>query len=107
MAGSSGYWLSAGRWWRGELPEWDVVSVSGDRTRTLLGEVKWSERPFSGKAIKELVQSLKMRKPPVGLSGTVQYVLFLSSIESKSLCSRKSFDGVEILTAEDVCRRRD
>lgn len=103
VAGSGGYWLPAGRWWQGNLPEWDVVSVNGDRTRTLLGEVKWSERPFSEKAVKELAQSLKMRKPPAGLSGSAQYVLFLPSVKAKSLCSEKSFDGVEILTAEDVC----
>ena len=99
LAGSGGYWLPAGRWWQGELPEWDVVSVNGDGTRTLLGEVKWSGRPFSEKAIKDLVKSLKTRKPPAGMSGAVQYVLFLPSVESKI----GSFDDVEILTAEDVC----
>ena len=66
---------------------------------------RWSEKPFSGKAIKDLVRRLKMRKIPVGLSGAVQYVLFLSSVEPKSLCSN-SFDGVKILTAEDVCFRK-
>ena len=49
------------------------------------------------------MQSLKMRKPPAGLSGSAQYVLFLPSVKSKSLYSKKSFDDVEILTAEDVC----
>ena len=105
LAGECGYWLPSGRWWQGELPEWDVVSANGDGTRLLLGEVKWSEKPFSGKAIKDLVRRLKMRKIPVGLSGAVQYVLFLSSVEPKSLCSN-SFDGVKILTAEDVCFRK-
>lgn len=101
LAGSGGYWLPAGRWWQGELPEWDVVSVSGDGKRALLGEVKWSGRPFSKKAIEGLVRSLKMRQPPAGMSGVVQYVLFLPSVESKIGC--KGFGDVEILTAEDVC----
>ena len=53
------------------------------------------------KAIKDLVKSLKTRKPPAGMSGAVQYVLFLPSVESKIGC--KGFGDVEILTAEDVC----
>ena len=101
LAGECGYWLPAGRWWQGESPEWDVVSVAGDGARTLLGEVKWSERPFSVKEVRELVKHLKARKAPVGLPGAIQYALFLSSVETKSL-REKRFDGVEILTAEDV-----
>lgn len=102
LAGECGYWLPSSRWWHGESPEWDVVSVNGDGTRTLLGEVKWSEDPFSNKEIKELVHRIKMRKTPVGLSsGDIQYVLFLSSIEAKSLSNEES-GGVKILTAKDV-----
>ena len=78
-----------------------MVSVNGDGDRTLLGEVKWSEKPFSNREIKELVHRIKMRKAPAGLSGAIQYVLFLSSVESKGLS--KGFDGVKILTAKDVC----
>ena len=102
LAGECGYWLPAGRLWQGESPEWDVVSANGDGTRLLLGEVKWSGKPFVDKEVKELVKRLKTRKTPVGLSGAVQYVLFLSAVASKSM-GNDSFDGVKILTAEDVC----
>lgn len=100
LAGEGGYWLPAARWWQGNAPEWDVVSVNGDGTQTLLGEVKWSEKPFTVKEIRELVQHIKMRETPAGISGTVQYVLFLSSVDLKSIHD-KSIDGVEILTAGD------
>ena len=56
-------------------------------------------RRRSKKAIEGLVRSLSMRQTPAGMSGVVQYVLFLPSVESKI----GSFDDVEILTAEDVC----
>ena len=100
LSGSDGYWLPAGRWWRGNAPEWDVVSTNGSGTRILLGEVKWSERPFSWKVVGDLVRSMKARKIPVGLSGSVQYALFVPAVEPGAACGN-GFDGVEILTAED------
>ena len=39
--GAAGPWLPARRYWRGKGPEWDVVSLSLDRRRLLLGEAKW------------------------------------------------------------------
>ena len=39
-------WGPASRWWHGAQAEWDVVSGSLDGGQVLLGEVKWSARPF-------------------------------------------------------------
>jgi len=46
--GSRGPWKPAARWWKGNDPEWDLVSESLDGRRLLLGEVKWSAKPFGG-----------------------------------------------------------
>jgi hypothetical protein len=49
--GKIGPWGPASRWSSGNAPEWDLVSESIDGKRLLLGEVKWSDRPFGGKAL--------------------------------------------------------
>jgi len=63
-----GPWLPAARYWRGNDPEWDVVSVSLDGNCLLLGEVKWSERILSGPEVLEIFASLKKKKRP-GIGG--------------------------------------
>ena len=35
-----GPWTRDGRFWRGGGPEWDIVALSEDRKRVLLGEAK-------------------------------------------------------------------
>ncbi len=55
--------LAVGRWWSGARPEWDVVAedVQG---RVLVGEVKWSERPFSATAVTAEARRLAQRELP-------------------------------------------
>lgn len=101
LAGEDGYWHPAGRWWQGGLPEWDVVSANGSGNKTLLGEVKWSEKPFTDKAIKDIVRLMRARGTPTCAAETVQYVLFLPTVESVKM-RNEGFEGVEILTAEDL-----
>lgn len=62
--GSSGPWGPAARWWRGNAPEWDVVSESVDGTRLLLGEVKWSARPIAAAGLERACRELASRPPP-------------------------------------------
>jgi DNA-binding transcriptional ArsR family regulator len=40
--GKLGPWMPARRYWKGNGPEWDIVSHSLDGRHLLLGEVKWS-----------------------------------------------------------------
>ncbi len=42
-----GPWGPGIRWWMGNSPEWDLVSISQDGSRLLLGEIKWSFRTFT------------------------------------------------------------
>jgi hypothetical protein len=62
--GARGPWGPAARWWRGNLPEWDVVAESVDGARLLLGEVKWSARPLGAAGLDRAVRELSTKPPP-------------------------------------------
>ncbi len=67
-------WGPAGRYWRGAGPEWDVVALSEDRQRLLLGEVRWHDRPVSHAVLEQAHRDLVAKgRPPVG-SGREQVV---------------------------------
>ena len=101
LAGADGYWLPAGRWWHKTAPEWDVVSMSGEGGQVLLGEAKWSEKPYSRKEIELMAARLMHRDPPLGTVRNRRYVLFLSCVKKDCRTNWKCND-VEIITAEDV-----
>lgn len=61
---SGGAWKPAARWWKGNDPEWDVVSEAGDGSRLLLGEVQWSGRPMTAKAVARARGELAARPRP-------------------------------------------
>jgi hypothetical protein len=62
--GASGPWGPAARWWRGNSPEWDVVSESVDGSRLLLGEAKWSSRPLGAAALERAARDVASRPAP-------------------------------------------
>jgi len=62
--GARGPWKPASRWWKGNEPEWDLVSESLDGRSLLLGEVKWSSKPFSAKALARARGDLAARPRP-------------------------------------------
>lgn len=64
VLGRLGPWKPASRWWVGAA-EWDVVSEAVAGTSILLGEVKWSERPFSARQIAAEAERLKRKPAPV------------------------------------------
>lgn len=52
------------RWWHGNAPEWDLVAESLDGRRLLLGEAKWSARPFGPADMKRALGVLRARPAP-------------------------------------------
>jgi AAA+ ATPase superfamily predicted ATPase len=62
--GARGPWKPAARWWRGNEPEWDLVSESLDGRRLLLGEIKWSAKPWSAKSLARARADLAARPRP-------------------------------------------
>jgi uncharacterized protein len=65
--GRLGPWEPASRWWRGNQPEWVVVSRSLERDRILVGEAKWSGKTASAAELDRAAAKLAARAlpPPV------------------------------------------
>lgn len=101
LAGKGDFWLPAGRWWRGNEPELDVVSFNGLKSRVLIGEAKWSGKAFSAAEVKRLAKELSERPVPSHFPAAAVRVLFLSSVE-KGVPSE--VEGVVVVDAEAVCR---
>lgn len=59
-----GPWKTASRWWQGNAPEWDLVAETMDGTGLLLGEVKWSAKPFGNAALQKALRELAARPAP-------------------------------------------
>ena len=91
--------MPAGRWWHGNEPELDVVSFNGSGTKALVGEAKWSEKPYSLKEVRRLSQDLVARPVPAHFPPVAARVLFLSS---KAANVPSFVEGVEIVDAESL-----
>ncbi|MEM7350284.1 MAG: ATP-binding protein [Acidobacteriota bacterium] len=63
--GRLGPWGPASRWWKGHMPEWDLVSESFDGRHLLLGEAKWSTRPFDPSNLDRVTRALAAKPKPV------------------------------------------
>lgn len=108
--GARGPWGPASRWWKGNLPEWDVVAESIDGKRLLLGEVKWRERPFQKASLLRAWKELAAKKPPLlrGKFGNQQVVraLFVPEVATPALKELAGEMGEGCLvTAADLLSR--
>ncbi len=97
---AGGPWLPAGRYWRGNDPEWDVVSRSIDERRLLLGECRWHEGPIRADRVRRDVKDLLAKGVPMR-ADEVMRVLFIPR-RPKGLQSR--VDGVDVIAADEVLR---
>jgi AAA+ ATPase superfamily predicted ATPase len=92
----------AKRFWHGEGPEWDVVSQTLDERSVLVGEVKWSERPFDIPKLRTLAKALlKKGIPPVKglLDKDLCHVVFVPEVTKDA---PGEIDGVHIVTGNQV-----
>jgi uncharacterized protein len=100
-----GPWGPASRWWHGAEPEWDLVSESLDGRRVLLGEVKWSARPFDRKSLEAALRELAARPapplPPRSSGAEILRALFVPAAAAKGGAA-KTPDGVVLVTAMDL-----
>ncbi len=98
-----GSWGMAARWWKGNCPEWDVVSRSFDGRRLLLGEVKWSQEPMGRKEIERAVRELRAKAPPLlpkqYSEAEQRRVLFIPEHEESGPLQ---YGGVDIVTGADL-----
>lgn len=98
-SGDGDFWMPAGRWWHGEEPEIDVASFNGSKSKVLIGEAKWSSKPFSKNEIDRLASAFAKVEPPAGFPTEVTRVLFLSAVEKQT---PKKVAGMPIVTAADL-----
>ena len=99
-----GPWGAAARWWHGNQPEWDLVSLSRDGTRLLLGEVKWSPRPLGKGRLEKEARQLAEKAPPdlpkalAGLGATrALFVPMADADVSRRLIGIHIVEGRELL----------
>jgi len=91
-------WLPARRWWQENHPEWDIATTNLDGSLGLLGEVKWSDKPFSAREIGQLSRELLSRERPPAIPEKTIFVLVVPSVAR----GVKPLDGISLLTAEDI-----
>ncbi|MGE3163873.1 MAG: ATP-binding protein [Planctomycetota bacterium] len=96
-------WGAAARWWQANEPE---LAEGLNRSRLLLGEAKWSARPFDRKLLKKAALELAQRRAPV-LAGRysrheVVRVLLVPAITPQDDDGRRTIEGVCVLTAADL-----
>ncbi len=99
-----GPWLGASRFWQGNSPEFDVVAASLDKQRLLLGEAKWSEKPYSLEEIRSIIFGLKAKGLPRSLEGRYREILHVIFVPVKAQDVPDQVDGCFIVTAEDIVR---
>jgi len=73
-------WYPASRWWRGSSSEWDIVAASVDGRCGLVGEAKWSDRPFGENHICGIGAHMSARALPSGLPEAVDQLIFVPSV---------------------------
>jgi len=103
--GELGPWAAASRWWKGEMPEWDIVSESTGRRRLLLGECKWMGRPLGRASLEKQARALFSKAPPslprsYGDHEIVR-ALFVPALAPGTARSAK---GVIVTTSSDLLR---
>ena len=98
LVSSGQLWLPAQRWWQENRPEWDIVSSSMEGELGLLGEVKWSERPFTAKEVRQLARALLTRERPPTVPKEAKYVLVLPDVEQGVQVP----DGICLVTGDDI-----
>jgi uncharacterized protein len=104
--GRRGPWGPASRWWHGTQPEWDLVSGSFNGRWVLLGEVKWSARPFHRRALEPALRELAAKPAPPLPSrwADAQLVraLFVPEVTAKPDLAGKELKGSMLITIEDL-----
>lgn len=95
-------WGPARRYWHGNGPEWDLVAHSLDGKHVLLGEVRWSERAVSERALNQAFQDLERRGTellPASVGRRPAHAVFVPVVSAAHKRASRPFAVVD---AEDV-----
>jgi AAA+ ATPase superfamily predicted ATPase len=101
--GRLGPWGPGRRWWQGNLPEWDLVSrTAGDRS-LLVGEVKWSMKPFEPAQLARLARDVAQKPLPIlGPSAAPSRAVRALFVPSAAKGAPRTIDGVHVVTAAEL-----
>jgi AAA+ ATPase superfamily predicted ATPase len=101
--GELGPWRPPSRWWRGEMPEWDIVAESAAGRRLLLGECRWSSRLLTPASTEKLAREVFSRAFPA-LPESYRGHEIVRSLLVPALApgTARSVRGVIVGTASDV-----
>lgn len=104
LPGGAGPWGPALRYWKGNGPEWDLVSASIEGDALLLGEVKWSEQPFTEAALEAAARVLLAKGTPHERWAHGKRLVHALFVPGLAKMRRQSPAGrlVEVITANDV-----
>jgi hypothetical protein len=101
--GELGPWRAASRWWRGGMPEWDIVSESAGRRRLLLGECRWMGRPLGRAGLEKQAREVSRKGFPALPESYREHeivrVLFVPALSPRTA---RSAEGVIVATGSDV-----
>lgn len=95
-------WGPAQRYWHGNGPEWDLVAHSLDGKQLLVGEVRWSEKPATERALDQAFRDLARKGTealPASVGRSPAYAVFVPQVSAGLKRSRRPFAVVD---AEDV-----
>lgn len=87
------HWMPAKRFWKGNGPEWDIVSQSVDKKALLLGEAKWIEGPVTEKFIQEVIANLLQKGIPdlqINEGSEIKYCIFVPELPDKKVNYRSN-----------------
>lgn len=90
---ASRYWVTGGS-------EWDVVAASQDNKTLLLGEAKWSRRPFKESEITGILDELKKKGIPDKLQGRYKNILYCIFVPEFDKHAKTPHDCVVVKAAE-------
>ncbi len=101
--GELGPWGIASRWWRGKMPEWDIVSESAKGRRLLVGECKWTDRPLNRGSLEKHAREVFSRALPALPESyrdhEIVRALFVPALAPET---PRSAHGVILVTNSDV-----
>jgi len=101
--GDFGSWGPAARWWKGNLPEWDIVAEAVEGKTLLLGEVKWTARPVGQKALRRLTESIASKVPPqLGSRYAGHDIVRMLFVPDIGKGTPRTLNGVKIVTGSDL-----
>jgi hypothetical protein len=101
--GRLGPWQKASRWWQGNLPEWDLVSRGVSNQKLLVGEVKWSPRPFAHSELARIARATATKPLPAWhASDAKREVIRAVFVPAARKGHAKSIGGVRVVTASEL-----